>query len=573
MDILNFLIKKEILDKAKAEIVKEEMGISGKKAEEIIIEKDLLPEKVLFSAKSEALNIPLREIIPEDVPLEALETIPEESARFYKMIPLSEQDKVINVGMVYPEELKTQEVLKFLARQGNFTYNIFLVTPSNFNNLLKQYKTLKKEVGSALEKLETEEEGKQAGVISERSEAMVEEAPVTKMVAVMLRHAVDGNASDIHIEPTKDKLRVRFRLDGILHASLFLPMKTHPAVVARIKILSKLKIDENRVPQDGRFSTNINEKNIDFRVSTFPTTLGEKVVLRVLDPCQGLKDIKDLGFNYRDLAITERTIKKPYGLLLVTGPTGSGKSTTLYTILQRLNQEGKNIVTLEDPVEYYIGGINQSQIKPAIGYTFAQGLRHILRQDPDIIMVGEIRDEETAALAIHAALTGHFVLSTLHTNNVAGVIPRLIDLGVAPFLLPASLSMLLSQRLVRKLCPFCKKKISPGFKMKQLIQKEISSFSLSMKRESKLSTGDIQIWEANGCKKCKNSGFSGRMAVFESLEMTKSLSEIILGEPSEQKIEIEAKRQGIITMKQDGIIKALKGMTTIEEVLRVAMEK
>jgi type IV pilus assembly protein PilB len=475
--------------------------------------------------------------------------------------------------MVYPEELKTQEVLKFLARQGNFTYNIFLVTPSNFNNLLKQYKTLKKEVGSALEKLETEEEGKQAGVISERSEAMVEEAPVTKMVAVMLRHAVDGNASDIHIEPTKDKLRVRFRLDGILHASLFLPMKTHPAVVARIKILSKLKIDENRIPQDGRFSTNINEKNIDFRVSTFPTTLGEKVVLRVLDPCQGLKDIKDLGFNYRDLSMTERTIKKPYGLLLVTGPTGSGKSTTLYTILQRLNQEGKNIVTLEDPVEYYIGGINQSQIKPAIGYTFAQGLRHILRQDPDIIMVGEIRDEETAALAIHAALTGHFVLSTLHTNNVAGVIPRLIDLGVAPFLLPASLSMLLSQRLVRKLCPFCKKKISPGFKMKQLIQKEISSFSSSMKRESKLSTGDIQIWEANGCKKCKNSGFSGRMAVFETLEMTKSLSEIILGEPSEQKIEIEAKRQGIITMKQDGIIKALKGMTTIEEVLRVAMEK
>jgi type IV pilus assembly protein PilB len=573
MEILNFLVKKEILDKAKAEVVKEEMGISGKKAEEIIIEKDLLPEKVLFRAKSEALNIPFREIAPEDVPLEALETIPEESARFYKMIPLSAQDKVINVGMVYPEELKTQEVLKFLARQGNFTYNIFLVAPSNFNDLLKQYKTLKKEVGSALEKLESEEEGGTTGIVSERSEAMEEEAPVTKMVAVMLRHAVDGNASDIHIEPTKDKLRIRFRLDGILHASLFLPMKTHPAVVARIKILSKLKIDENRVPQDGRFSANINEKNIDFRVSTFPTTLGEKVVLRVLDPCQGLKDIKDLGFNYRDLSITEKTIKKPYGLLLVTGPTGSGKSTTLYTILQKLNQEGKNIVTLEDPVEYYIGGINQSQIRPAIGYTFAQGLRHILRQDPDIIMVGEIRDEETAALAIHAALTGHFVLSTLHTNNVSGVIPRLIDLGVAPFLLPASLSMLLSQRLVRKLCPFCKKKISPGFKMKQLIQKEVSSLSLSAKRENKLSTSDIQTWEAVGCKKCKNSGFSGRMAVFETLEMTKLLSEIILGEPSEQKVEIEAKRQGIITMKQDGIIKALQGMTTVEEVLRVAMEK
>jgi type IV pilus assembly protein PilB len=573
MDILNFLIKKGILNETKAKVVKDEIGATGDTAEKIIIEKNLLPEKALFNAKSEALNIPLREIIPEDVPLEALETIPEESARYYKMIPLSAQDKVVNVGMVYPESLKTQEVLKFLARQGNFGYNIFLITLSNFNNLLKQYKTLKKEVGSALEKLESEEESKKDGIISEKADSMVEEAPVSKMVAVMLRHAVDGNASDIHVEPTKDKLRIRFRLDGILHASLFLPMKTHPAVVARIKILSKLKIDENRIPQDGRFSTNINEKDIDFRVSTFPTTLGEKVVLRVLDPCQGLRDIKDLGFNYRDLSITERSIKKPYGLLLVTGPTGSGKSTTLYTILQKLNEEGKNIVTLEDPVEYYIGGINQSQIKPAIGYTFAQGLRHILRQDPDIIMVGEIRDEETAALAIHASLTGHFVLSTLHTNNVAGVIPRLIDLGVAPFLLPASLSMLLSQRLVRKLCPFCKKKIRPGFKMKQLIQKEISSLPLSLKRENKLSTSDIQIWEAVGCKKCKNSGFSGRMAVFESLEVTKSLSEIILGSPSELKIGIEAKRQGIITMKQDGIIKALQGTTTIEEVLRVAMEK
>ena len=573
MDILNFLIKKGILDKTRIKVVKDEMGATGDKAEKIIIEKNLLSEKVLFNAKSEALNIPLREIIAEDLQLEALETIPEESARYYKMIPLSSKDKFVNVGMVYPEELKTQEVLKFLARQGNFNYNIFLITLSNFNVLLKQYKTFKKEVGSALEKLESEEENKSAGIVSERSDAMVEEAPVSKMVAVMLRHAVDGNASDIHIEPTKDKLRIRFRLDGILHASLFLPLKTHPSVVARIKILSKLKIDENRIPQDGRFSTRIGEKDIDFRVSTFPTTLGEKVVLRVLDPCQGLKDIKDLGFNYRDLSITERTIKKPYGLLLVTGPTGSGKSTTLYTILQRLNQEGKNIVTLEDPVEYHIGGINQSQIKPAIGYTFAQGLRHILRQDPDIIMVGEIRDEETAALAIHAALTGHFVLSTLHTNNVAGVIPRLIDLGVAPFLLPASLSMLLSQRLVRQLCPFCKKKIRPGFKMKQLIQKEMNLLSVSAKRENKLSTSDIQIWQAVGCKKCKHSGFSGRMAIFESLEITKSLSEIILGSPSEQKIQMEAKRQGIITMKQDGVIKALQGATTIEEVLRVAMEK
>jgi type IV pilus assembly protein PilB len=575
MDFLNFLIQKKILDKEKAEIVKQEMFASGKKIEEVILAKELVKENVLFRAKSEMLKIPLREVIPEEVPLKVLELVPEESAKYYKMIPFAEQNKTINIGMVYPEELKTQEVLKFLARQGNFTYSIFLITPGNFSNVLKQYKTLKREVGTALEKLESEQEQKIGGakMTIDRAESMVEEAPVSKMVAVMLRHAVDGNASDIHIEPTKEKLRVRFRLDGVLHSSLFLPLKTHPAVVARVKILAKLKIDESRIPQDGRFSTNINDTDIDFRVSTFPTTLGEKVVLRVLDPSQGLKDIKNLGFNFRDISIIEKTIQKPYGLFLATGPTGSGKSTTLYTILQRLNQEGRNIVTLEDPVEYFIEGVNQSQIKPAIGYTFAQGLRHILRQDPDIIMVGEIRDEETAALAIHAALTGHFVLSTLHTNNVFGVIPRLIDLGVSPFLLPASLSMVLSQRLVRKLCPFCKKKVRPGIKMKQIIQKEISLLSLSAKKENKLLSTDFYIWEADGCKKCKNSGFSGRRAVFETLEMTKSLSEIILGEPSEQRIKMEARRQGIITMKQDGIIKALQGVTTIEEVLRVAEEK
>ncbi|MCK4355277.1 type II/IV secretion system protein [Candidatus Parcubacteria bacterium] len=575
MDFLNFLIQKKILDKEKAEIVKQEMFASGKKIEEVILAKELVKENVLFRAKSEMLKIPLREVIPEEVPLKVLELVPEESAKYYKMIPFAEQNKTINIGMVYPEELKTQEVLKFLARQGNFTYSIFLITPGNFSNVLKQYKTLKREVGTALEKLESEQEQKIGGakMTIDRAESMVEEAPVSKMVAVMLRHAVDGNASDIHIEPTKEKLRVRFRLDGVLHSSLFLPLKTHPAVVARVKILAKLKIDESRIPQDGRFSTNINDTDIDFRVSTFPTTLGEKVVLRVLDPSQGLKDIKNLGFNFRDISIIEKTIQKPYGLFLATGPTGSGKSTTLYTILQRLNQEGRNIVTLEDPVEYFIEGVNQSQIKPAIGYTFAQGLRHILRQDPDIIMVGEIRDEETAALAIHAALTGHFVLSTLHTNNVFGVIPRLIDLGVSPFLLPASLSMVLSQRLVRKLCPFCKKKVRPGIKMKQIIQKEISLLSLSAKKENKLLSTDFYIWEADGCKKCKNSGFSGRRAVFETLEMTKSLSEIILGEPSEQRIKTEARRQGIITMKQDGIIKALQGVTTIEEVLRVAEEK
>lgn len=293
---------------------------------------------------------------------------------------------------------------------------------------------------------------------AEEFERLAEEAPITKVVAVILGHGVDGRAADIHIEPIEGKVRVRFRLDGILHASIFLPFHLLPALISRIKILASMKIDETRVPQDGRFSTKINGKNIDFRVSTFPTMLGEKVAIRVLDPTQGLINLDDLGLTQRNIQLVREAIAKPYGLLLSTGPTGSGKTTTLYTLLRMLNKEGKNIVTLEDPVEYFIDGVNQSQIRTEIGYTFATGLRHVLRQAPDIIMVGEIRDEETASLSIHSALTGHLVLSTLHTNNALGVIPRLIDLGIRPFLISPTLKLAIAQRLVRKLCSECKKR-------------------------------------------------------------------------------------------------------------------
>lgn len=373
----------------------------------------------------------------------------------------------LQVGMVYPEDFKSQEALKFLARQQNFVYQVFLITSTNFNELLKQYRNLKGEVGTALEELK-EEIKKEKGIIkTEELERLAEEAPISKIVAVILRQALEGDASDIHIEPTKEKLRVRFRFLGTLHSSIILPLKIHPAVIARIKILSNLKIDETRVPQDGRFSTKINGKNIDFRVSTFPTALGEKVALRVLDPSIGFKKFEDLGLRGRNLQAVKEAVIKPYGLILATGPTGSGKTTTLYSILQLLNKEGTNIVTLEDPIEYFLEGVNQSQIKPEIGYDFGTGLRQILRQDPNIIMVGEIRDEETASLVTNAALTGHIVLSTLHTNNSLGVIPRLIDLGVKPYLIPSTLSVAIAQRLVRTLCPECKKRLSPVRKLKK----------------------------------------------------------------------------------------------------------
>lgn len=575
MTLIEYLVKQSIIDKEKAGSLEYETKVSGKKEEEIIMEKGILPENSLFDFKSRNLKIPLKTVVPEDIQLKVLELIPYDSAKYYKIIPLEKKDNLVDVGMVYPEDLKAQEALKFLFRRQKFNYSIFLITPTTFENLSKQYQSLKKEVTKALEELEVETAGvEQEGALPKKEELgrMAEEAPVTKMVAVILRHAVEGDASDIHIEPTKKESKVRFRLDGILHASLFLPLKIHPAIVARIKILSNLKIDETRLPQDGRFGITVGQKNIDFRVSTFPTALGEKVVLRVLDPTESAMSFEGLGLERRNFEILKKAIQKPYGMILVTGPTGSGKTTTLYAILHILNQEGVNIITLEDPIEYFMEGVNQSQTKPEIGYTFATGLRHILRQDPDIIMVGEIRDEETAVLATQASLTGHLVLSTLHTNNALGVIPRLIDLGVAPFLLPPSLSVCVAQRLVRKLCQYCKKQVSPSVKIKEMITGQIESLPTIIKK-SVMPLKSIKIYEAVGCKKCRSEGYSGRIGLYEILEMTPELSEIVLKEPTESRIKEEAIRQGMITMKQDGILKVLEGVTSMEEVLRAAEEK
>ncbi len=575
MTLVQQLVKKGILDKKKADSLEAEIKKSGKREEELILEKKIISEDFLFGLKSENLRIPLKKI-SEEIPLQVLELIPEESAKYYKMIPLAKRDSNLEIGMVYPEDLNAQEALKFLSRQGKFSYKVFLITPTVFNNLLKQYRTLKREVTKALEELRAEikaEEAKTRPSTPAEFERLAEEAPITKIVAVILRQAVEGEASDIHIEPIREKLRVRFRLIGTLYSSIFLPIKVHSAIVARIKILSNLRIDETRLPQDGRFSTNISGRLIDFRVSTFPTTLGEKVVLRVLDPTAGLKKFEELGLEKRNFKVVKERIKKPYGLILATGPTGCGKTTTLYAILNILNKEDVNVVTIEDPVEYFIEGVNQSQVKPEIGYTFANALRSILRQDPDIIMVGEIRDSETASLVIHAALTGHIVLSTLHTTNVLGVIPRLIDMGVEPFLLPPTLNLALAQRLVRKLCPFCKKEVKPKKEIKELILNEIKNLPPNVRKTVKLSPS-FRIYEAQGCKKCNQIGYSGRIGVYEVLSMTDELRDLILkGSLGGVELEEEASRQNMITMKQDGILKVLKGITSVEEVLRVAEEK
>ena len=573
MKLLQELFSNGLLNEKSRNELQEESEKNKRTEEEIILEKKIVSEEYLFELKSKVSKISLKKVKAEEVPLDVLKLIPEEAAINYKMVPLAKNGNVFEIGMVYPEDVSAQNALRFLGRQENFTYEVFLITFTDLNNLLKQYRTFKGETKRALDELQQGKKEILGAMENNQSTIMMaEEAPIIKMVLVILKHAVEGNASDIHIEPTRDKIRIRLRQNGILSSTLFLPLSVHLAIAARIKIIASLKIDENRIPQDGRFSAKINNKDIDFRVATFPTLYGEKVEIRVLDSSKGLKSFEELGLRGRNLKLLKEAIKKPYGLILSTGPTGSGKTTTLYALLQILNKDNVNIVTIEDPIEYSIAGINQSQIKPEIGYSFIQGLRQILRQDPNIIMVGEIRDGETASLATQAALTGHVVLSSLHTNTSIGVIPRLIDMGVRQFLIPSTLRVAIAQRLIRVLCANCKKKVIPDEKTKNYILSKIKSLPAETRKEIKISN-PLHVYEAKGCELCGFMGYTDRIGLFEVLSMTNELAELILKNPVESLILKIAMKQGMLTMEQEGILKVLSGETTLQEVARVTDEK
>jgi len=572
MSLIQELQKSGKINDQKRRELELEVEKSSKTEEEVILGNKIISEEELFKIKSNVIKVPLLKPNPEEIPLDVLELISEEAAINYKMTPLFKKDSVVGIGMVYPENILAKNALRFLSQKGNFTYEIYLITFYDLNNILKQHRNLKSETKKAL----TEFSKEKSEILTALNKGLssietTSEAPIIKMVLVILRHAIEGNASDIHIEPGREKLNVRFRQDGILHLSLFLPLNVHTSIVARIKILANLKIDENRVPQDGRFSAKINNKEIDFRVATLPTLYGEKVEIRVLDPAEGLKPFDKMGLSGRNLELVKSAIQEPYGLIISSGPTGSGKTTTLYALLQILNQESVNIVTIEDPIEYSVDGVNQSQVKPEIGYSFAEGLRQILRQDPDIIMVGEIRDEETANLVIHSALTGHIVLSTLHTNSSVGVIPRLIDMGIRPFLIPSTLKIAISQRLIRILCDRCKKETRINDRVKNYILKNLKDLPPSVFKNLKISDFSY-IYEANGCEACNFKGYKGRTGLFEVLQMTDELTEIILKNPVESLILKSAQKHGMLTMVQEGVIKVLAGETTIDEVTRVTEE-
>ncbi len=525
--------------------------------------------------KAQRIGIPYVDLAGREIPIGVLAAVPEEAAKFYQIIPFEKTENKLRVGLVNPDDLQAREALRFITLRSGLTPEVFIITQVDFVNCLKQYKNLKAEVSKALTQFKEEDLEGKAAKKNKEAKGVVEkslvEAPISKIVDVVMRYAYEGRASDVHIEPLEKEVRVRFRVDGILHASLFLPKNVHSAVAARIKILSNMKIDETRVPQDGRFQIRVGDAKIDLRVSVLPTMQGEKVVMRLLDPSAAMLGYKELGLVSRNLETLKKGISQPFGMILVTGPTGSGKSTTLNAVLREMNQEGVNIISLEDPVEYYIEGVNQSQVRPEIHYTFASGLRSILRQDPDVIMVGEIRDSETAGLAVHAALTGHILLSTLHTNDAIGVIPRLVDMGVEPFLIPASLNLAIAQRLVRRLCPECKIEVEPSQKVLEMIEKELLRVPAEVLKDLNIEK-PFRLCQSRGCKHCNQKGTKGRIAIFESLSMTKELEKVVLDNLSEGEIIKEANRQEMITMKQDGLLKVLQGIISLEEVLRAVEE-
>lgn len=567
--LLDQIQKQGLLPATTVTRLKRDIIVNGEPVEAIIQRERLVSDVKVAELKSSLMNVPYQKIDPQAIDEKLLGLIPEETARTYGVVPVSLTEGLFVVGMLHPDDTKAQDAVKFVARQNHVNLGVYLVSYGDWEAVIRRYSPYRSEIARAVQSLNVKEgASSQAAVDLAASKGDVD-APIIKIVADTLKEAVYGRASDVHIEPQEKFLRIRFRIDGDLRQVASLPVELAQPVISRVKVISSLKIDETRIPQDGRFRSHLLDKDIDFRVATFPTPLGEKVAIRVLDPSTGLKGFDSLQLRYRNLEAVKQGLEKPFGMILLTGPTGSGKTTTLYAFLERLNQESVNIVSLEDPVEYFVSGVNQSQVRPEIGYDFASGLREILRQDPDVIMVGEIRDNETASLAVQAALTGHIVLSTLHTNNSVGVVPRLIDMKVEPFLLPVAMNLMISQRLVGVLCTSCKAQEEAPAALQKIITNALAGLPEEVTASYKT---PYKVWRAKGCSVCKGRGIQGRAALFEVLQMTPALEDIITSGPTVQKITQEAKRQGMITLRQDGVLKALDGLVSMEEILRETEE-
>ena len=574
-----FLLDAELVNESQFEKARQKAKKTNQKIGDVLVLENLITQEELIKLEAYVLGIPFVNLEEEKIQPKILKIIPEPIARSHNIIAFRKKDNDLEVAMLDPEDLR---IIEFIKKKANLKILPRLTTPKSIKNALKQYqKTLEAEFGEIIKKESGEIktviiEAKQKSDQKEDLKKAAEELPVIRIVDTLIKHAILQRASDIHIEPSEKEVIVRYRIDGILHDAMVLPKQAASGIVARIKVLSNLKLDEHRLPQDGRFKIETDDYRYSVRVSTLPIFDGEKIVMRLLSEGSKAHTLESLGLRGEALERMQIALKRPVGMILVTGPTGSGKTTTLYAVLDMLNIPGVNISTLEDPIEYRMPRINQTQINQKIGLTFASGIRSLVRQDPDIIMVGEIRDGETVGLAINAALTGHMVLSTLHTTNAAGTISRLVDMGAEPFLISSTLNIILAQRLVRrfhsekesyKLTPAGLKNLAKYCDLDKILKILKEQKIIKLKQSFK----DIEFYHPKPTKECPN-GYKGRMGIYEVLAITETIKNLIVKKANIDQIQDQAQKEGMLTMIEDGFVKAAQGMTSIEEILRVISE-
>jgi type IV pilus assembly protein PilB len=569
----NILVSAKILTEDEFNKIALEAEENNKPIEEILSDKKIIIPEELYRCVADYFQVPYINFRDQTINKEALFSVPEPIAIAHNLIAFDKDEKKIKIAVLDPEDL---EIFDFIKKKTGLEVEVCLTAPEGIKEGLKQYReTLKAELKNFSE--EKSEEGSIVAGAEEGGQPP-KNLPVIRIINDILEYALFKDASDIHIEPEEKDLVVRYRIDGVLYNIMSLDKTVQAGIIARIKILANLKVDEHRLPQDGRFKINTDRYKVSCRVSVIPNFDGEKIVIRLLDEKAQVLSLEDLGLLPRDLDVLKKNIVKPHGIILVTGPTGSGKTTTLYTIINVLNTPKVNISTIEDPIEYRITHVNQAQTNSKIGFTFEAGLRSLLRQDPNIIMVGEIRDEETAKIAVQAAMTGHLLLSTLHTNDAVTALPRLSQMGIAPFMITSTTNLIISQRLVRKVCPFCKEGYHLTKKAIEEIEKrmDITGILESLEKKGTLNTKAgieaITFYRGKGCKKCNNSGYKGRIGVYEILEMTSEIAELFLSTTDASVIKKLAEKQGMTTMVGDGFIKAISGITNLEEVMRVTQE-
>lgn len=561
--VVDILYSKNQLTKEQYDEINVKSAASGQSPAEILQILKFVNDEKIAKATAELVGIEYIDLSTVSFAPQALSFLPEEVVQRFLLIPFAYDEKIktLSIAMANPLDLDS---VAFVRQKTGLNVKVYAASPVEVKKAtdLQYQQGLAGQVDKAVK--ETEEFNTKRTVDSKQISQIITDAPIAKIVSTILEFAVTSRASDVHIEPQADRVRVRYRIDGILYDKLSLPRNVDEQLVSRIKILAELKIDERRIPQDGRLTFKSGDQEVDLRVATTPTVKGEKVVMRLLRKSGGVPSLQELGLSGTALRSLEAATLRAHGIILVCGPTGSGKTTTLYSILSRLNTTGVNIVSLEDPVEYEIAGVNQVQINPAVGLTFASGLRSFLRQDPNIILVGEIRDKETTDLAVQAALTGHLVFSSLHTSNAAGALPRLMDLGAEDFLLSSTVNAIAAQRIVRRICPNCKEVYSPPSSL-VIEMKAVLGKLLTEKEE-------LKMYRGKGCEKCSHLGYIGRIGIFEVLVASEKILKLILESADMASIEKQAVNEGMITLKQDGYLKVIRGETTIEEVLRVAQE-